>query len=313
MLVELPMHVAVCALTFHRPEGLRSLLDGLHRLEVPEGVTVSIVVVDNDEVGSGKNVVEAIRQTLGFPLTYVIESRRGIAQGRNTAVSTALSVNADFVAFIDDDEIPEANWLVDLIDVQTSTGADVVTGPVVPVFDEPPPNWVIRGAFYERPRFATGTRMTYARTSNVLIDISLLRDPWPPFDERYATTGGEDTHFFMRARLDGAHIVWSDEAVVKELVPTSRISMRWLVRRSYRRGNTLSLCLRDLQDSWPRRAKRVGASVFHMVSGVALLISSVFGGTTAWVKGMQKVAYAAGLATGLFGSTFEEYAQTHGR
>lgn len=313
MIVELSMHVAICALTFHRPEGLSSLLAALNLLRVPEGVTVSIVVVDNDEFGSGEAIVESAGASLAFPLTYVIEARRGIAQARNAAVAAAISGDADLVAFIDDDEVPDADWLTGLLEVQASTGADVVTGPVVPAFAEEPPDWVEQGKFYDRPRFPTGTRLTYARTSNVLIAARLLRDPWPPFDERYATTGGEDTHFFMRVRLNGAHIAWADDAVVRELVPPSRISVGWLVRRAYSRGNTLSLCLRDLQDSWPRRVKRVAAAAVEVGGGVALLATGPFRGKAVRVAALQKLAYGAGLASGLVGSTYQEYAQTHGR
>lgn len=306
------MKVAICALTFHRPDGLRALLGALSVLEVPDGVDVSIVIVDNDEVASGRPVVDSLRSSTMQPVEYVVEERRGIAQARNAAVRVALSQGADFVAFIDDDEVPDPKWLKNLLVCQAETGADVVTGPVIPLFDEAPPEWVLKGDFYERPRFPTGTRIMYARTSNVLIRGGLLSDPWPPFDERYGITGGEDTHFFMRARLAGAHIVWADEAMVSELVPASRISVNWLVRRAYSRGNTLSLCLLDLQNSWPRRAKRVAASLVQIGQGVGLVAMSALKGKAVYVAGLQKVAYGAGLASGLFGSAYEEYSSTHG-
>lgn len=307
------MHVAVCALTYHRPEGLASLLAALSRVCLPEGVTVSVVVVDNDPFGSGGPIVEEARGDLNLPLVYQVETRRGIAQARNAAVRAALSSGADLVAFIDDDEMPDPQWLLELLKVHEAAQADVVTGPVIPVFSETPPEWVEKGAFYDRPRFPTGARLTYARTSNVLIASHLLREPWPPFDERYGTTGGEDTHFFMRVRLGGARIVWADDAAVRETVPQSRVSVRWLVRRAYSRGNTLSLCLRDLQDSWPRRAKRVAAAVVEVLRGVGLLVASAFRGKATRVAGLQRVAYGAGLASGLVGSAYEEYSRTHGR
>ncbi len=271
-----------------------------------------MVVVDNDELGSGEPIVEKACLVSSLSLHYVIEPRRGIAQARNAAVATALTLQPDFVAFIDDDEMPDDNWLIELLKVQASENADVVTGPVIPVFSETPPSWVEQGKFYDRPRFATGTRLTYARTSNVLIAAHLLRDPWPPFDERYGITGGEDTHFFMRVRLGGAFIFWADEAVVRETVPISRISVRWLLNRAYSRGNTLSLCLRDLQDSWQRRAKRVVAAIVEVLSGGFFLAVSPIRGKAATVAALQKIAYGAGLASGLVGSTYEEYAQTHG-
>ncbi len=306
------MHVSICALTYLRPHGLGSLLAALNHLNVPEGVEITVVVVDNDEQRSGESIVESARATLIFPIHYRVEERRGISPARNTAVETALSCKADFVAFIDDDEVPDANWLSELLKIQESENADVVTGPVLTKFVEPPPAWVEKGGFFNRPRFPTATRINYARTSNVLVASKWLSDPWPPFDERYAMTGGEDTHFFMRIRLDGAHIVWADEAIVAEEVPSSRISTSWILRRAYRRGNTLSTCLLDLQDSWPRRAKRVGAATYEVLGGLALLVVGPFRGKAAMITALQKMAYGAGLASGLVGMTYKEYTKTHG-
>jgi hypothetical protein len=116
----------------------------------------------------------------------------------------------------------------------------------------------------------------------------------------------------MRLALDSALIVWADDAVVVETVPESRMSASWLVRRAYRRGNTLSLCLRSLRDTWPRRIKRVVASVCHIAPGVIVAGTGVVRGRSAVVAGMQRVAFGAGLATGLLGSRYEEYRTIHG-
>mgnify|MGYP001620127384 CR=1 FL=1 len=311
MLRVLPMHVAICALTFCRPDGIRCLLAGLGRLHEPSGATVEVIVVDNDEARSAEAVVQAAAGTIRWPVQYIVEPRRGIAQGRNRAVAAAHAAGADFVAFIDDDEVPSPAWLDELLRVQVATHAGVVTGPVVPVFQEPPPAWVVQGAFFERPRFPTGERLTYARTSNVLIEGSLMRDTATPFDERFGLSGGEDTHFFMRVRLGGAHIVWADGAMVSELVPATRVSVRWLVRRAYRRGNTLSLCLRDLSDSWPRRGRRVAGGILQVALGTVRLASAVAGRARA-VAGLAQIAYGVGLVTGLVGVRYEEYRTVHG-
>ena len=171
--------------------------------------------------------------------------------------------DADFVAFLDDDEIACREWLAELLRVQRSTGADVVTGTVLPAFEVDPPTWMVDGGFFERRRYPTGHRLPYARTSNVLIAAPVIAAAGPaPFAEALALNGGDDTHFFMRAHDQGFSIVWADDAVVHETIPASRLSARWLLMREYRRGNTLSLCLRDLHDSPvpPRAAGRPGAA-----------------------------------------------------
>jgi len=303
--------VAVCVATLHRPLGLRALLGSLADMELPPHVRLTVVVVDNDAEASASPVVEELRGRVRGDLTYVVEPRRGIPFARNAAV--AATGDVDWVAFVDDDEVVARDWLAELLRVAREHAADVVTGTVLPRFVEPPPEWARAGGFFERPRFATGTAIHYARTSNALVAAHLLRSQERPFSEALAKNGGDDTHFFQRVRLAGHRIVWADEAVVEEDVPASRVRPQWLVRREYRRGNTLSLCLRDLEDSPRRRVKRVAASAVHLLVGAGTVVSAVRGGRVALVRGTQRMAFALGLLTGLSGHVYEEYTVVHGR
>lgn len=305
--------VAVCALTCRRPVGVRMLLEGIaaQRFAGP-APDVRVVIVDNDAEGSGRATVEEIASGgFPFPLTYAIETVRGIPFGRNRALAEAGDV--DLVAFIDDDEVPAPDWLDRLLVTRAATGADVVAGPVLPVFETPPPDWVREGRFFDRRRHATGERIHYARTSNVLIASHVHAAHERPFPEKMANNGGDDTYFFMRAALEGHAIVWADDAVVTEEVPASRVDVRWLMRREYRRGNTLSLCLRALEDSVPRRVKRVGAGVAHIAAGALAVPLGLVRGRRTAVAGLQRVWFGAGLLSGLTGHVYQEYTTIHGR
>jgi succinoglycan biosynthesis protein ExoM len=302
--------VAVCAATLHRPAGLAALLDSLGALVVPDNVELTVVIVDNDAAASARPVVDAARERIQASLVYVTEPQRGIPFARNRAVAAAGDV--DWIAFVDDDETVDERWLAELLRVAEEYSADVVTGTVLPRFENPPPRWALRGRFFERRRFPTGTAIHFARTSNVLIAARLLRSVDRPFSEAMANNGGDDTHFFQRVRLGGGRIVWADEAVVVETVPASRVRARWLIQREFRRGNTLSLCLRDLEDSPYRRAKRVAAAGVHAGTGLALLVASAVGGRTTLVRGAQRVALGMGLLSGLTGHVYQEYSVVHG-
>lgn len=303
--------VAVCVATLHRPVGLGALLASLAALDVPADIDLTVVVVDNDAQASARAVVETWRDRIPGEVVYVIEERRGIPFARNRAVASAGEV--DWVAFVDDDETVARDWLAELLRVAREHDADVVTGTVLPQFVEPPPDWAVSGGFFERPRFPTGTTIPYARTSNALVASHLLAADGPrPFNEAMANNGGDDTHFFQRVRLAGGRIVWADDAVVAESVPVTRVRPRWLLQREYRRGNTLSLCLRDLEDSPARRLKRVGAAGFHAAAGVATVLTSPLRGRVALLRGGQRVWFAAGLLTGLTGHVYQEYSVVHG-
>src|SRR5919107_3475810 len=116
-----PERVAVCACTYLRPRGLARLLEGLAALEVPDGVAVEVVIVDNDAAGSGRSVVDAAREGFPFPLRYVVEPARGIVAARNAAVAEASADGPVPVAFLDDDEWPAPRWLAELLRVAEAT------------------------------------------------------------------------------------------------------------------------------------------------------------------------------------------------
>lgn len=304
--------IAACALTLDRPLGLKALLAGLAAQERPgEDVDIVVVIIDNDPAGGARAIIDALRPTFPWDLRYDVESTRGIPFGRNRAVRVAGSV--DFVAFLDDDEVPDRRWLAELWAVQRATAADVVTGTVLPHFEQEPAAWVLEGRFFERPRFATGTEITYARTSNVLIGSHVFpRGEARPFNEAMGLNGGDDTHFFMRARLAGHRIVWADDAIVVEDVPSTRVTVRWLLRREYRRGNTLSLCLRDLVPSRLRWARRAVNGTWRIASGLLLLPPSAIGGKAHAVRALRRVSLGAGYLSGLVGMRFDEYTEHHG-
>jgi succinoglycan biosynthesis protein ExoM len=295
--------VAICVATYARPEGLRRVLASLAALE-PAADDVRVVVVDNDAAGSAREAVEGLSD---FPwrLEYAVEPRRGISAARNEAVRRAGGV--DFVAFVDDDEWVERTWLAELLCAQERTGADVVVGPVVPAFETPPPSWFAKGRFLQPYEHGPDELLWYAYTGNALVRRGLLEPADAPFSERFGLLGGEDTHFFMRVYKKGAKIVWAQGARVHESIPAERLSESWLVRREYRRGNTLSLCLRDLEDSPLRRVKRVGHGMFRIGQGAALTLASPLGGRATLVRGLQRIAFGTGLLTGLGLHSFRAY------
>lgn len=304
------MWVAVCAITYRRPEGLELLLkalDGLTFGGAPPDL--EIIVVDNDPGESARTVCESAG--LRWPLRYLVEPRRGIPYARNTAVAAAGEKGANFVAFVDDDEVPEPAWLWELLRVQRAHAADVVCGPAAPFFDGEVPGWVVRGGFFERARFPTGRSLepAFVATNNVLVRSEVFQKLGEePFDARFALSGGSDTHLFMRARKDGFTMVWADGAVVHDRIPASRANARWILRRAYRFGNTLSLCERDLEPSWRTRLLRVAKSGKQISQGLLLLLASVFVGRRALVGALRHLCRGAGMLAGLAGLRYEEYA-----
>lgn len=228
-------HINVCILTFQRPEYLRRTLNALNAQETGDLFTYSVVVVDNDALASARSTVSQFTSLGGHPVTFVVEPQKNIACARNAAV---LQSRGEYIAFIDDDEYAAGDWLLKLFETCKNAGVDGVLGPVRPYFDSPPPAWITKGAFFERPSHPTGMILSWSqtRTGNVLFLRGILPENEAPFRVELGTAGS-DMDFFRRLMERGRVFVWCEEAVVFEVVPPSRSRLSYLLKRALMRGS----------------------------------------------------------------------------
>lgn len=232
MIDERP-HITVCVCTYKRQRLLTKLLKELANQDSDDLFSYSIVVVDNDRLGSAEGVIADFRAASSVDVSYEIEPRQNICLARNKGIDRA---SGEFVAFIDDDEFPARRWLVNLFQTCRLDGVAGVLGPVKSYFDERPPAWVMKGKFYDRPTHPTGFVIDWpeSRTGNVLLKTGILKADEAPFNPDFHRGG--DTDFFRRMIESGHMFVWCDEAVVYEIVPPSRWTRSFMLKRALLRG-----------------------------------------------------------------------------
>ena len=227
--------ISVCICTLKRPELLSRTLAKLENQKTAGLFNYSVVIADNDSLASAQQVVATFSSGSGVPVAYCVEPERNIALARNKALQQA---DGDLIAFIDDDEFAAEDWLFNLFQTYLVSGAAGVLGPVKPYFESEPPSWVKKGRFFERPAYATGYKLNWeeSRTGNVLFRRDILDGLDIPFRSNF-DTAGEDMDFFRRAMEKGHSFVWCNEAVAYEVVPSSRCTRSYLLRRALLRGS----------------------------------------------------------------------------
>ncbi len=277
---ELP-HISVCICTFKRPVLLRRLLETLSAQKTGALFTYSIVVVDNDQAGSGR---EPSLRSFGVPLRYCVEPKQNIAMARNRAIQ---NVTGDYVAFIDDDEFAPPHWLYTLYTTLSQHDADGILGPVDPHFEDGAPRWVIEGGFYHRPSYSTGMVLPWSkcRTGNVLLKRKLFDDDAVPFKPECLS--GEDQDFFRRKIEGGKTFIWCHEAPALESVPQVRWRRGFLIRRALFRG-VFAQRNHGLQP-----VRLLQAIISTPLYAIALPIALLFG-QAKFMKCVFKLSYHAG-------------------
>ena len=231
---DVSAHVSVCVCTFRRPKSLRQLLGALAAQRTSGRFTFDIIVVDNDRSETARPVCERFQTISRIPVGYYVEPVQNIALARNRAVGQA---TGDYVALIDDDELPADGWLLRLFEARERCQSDGVLGPVLPFYEEEPPSWVVKGRFHERPQHQTGEvlRWDQTRTGNVLLRRAVFGLIQGPFRAEFGM-GGEDRDFFKRAISRGCRFVWCADAHVRELVPIARCRRSFMLKRALLRG-----------------------------------------------------------------------------
>jgi glycosyltransferase involved in cell wall biosynthesis len=220
--------------TYRRTAMLAELLGAL-RPQLRDHA-VEVIVVDNCPDASAKEVV---RGEGDAALRYVHEKRSGVVHARNTGVAAA---SGAYVIFLDDDEVPCIGWL-DAWMSQADGRTDMSFGRIAPRLLAPCPAGLIDQVtrnFSRDMRKATGEDIShlwaYLGTGNAMFHKARCLNQPTPFDLRFNSRGGEDVWLIRRLVLEGRRLIWNNEAMVEELVPDDRMSLRSLRIRRFNQG-----------------------------------------------------------------------------
>lgn len=224
--------VGVC--TFRRP-AVAETLASLGRQALPAGVALRVIVADNDEAPSAEATVREAASRAGLDLAYVHAPARNICVARNACLEAA---TGDFLAFIDDDETATPGWLAALLAEARHGGWDAVLGPVKAVYGDDAPRWIASGDFHSTRPVEVEGRILKGYAGNVLIRRSAIESRGLRFDLALGRQGGEDDDFFYRLTDAGGTIGYAPDALAYEPVPPGRASLKWLLKRSFRTGQT---------------------------------------------------------------------------
>lgn len=300
--------IAIAVLTFRRQTELAALIPLLltQAASVEQVADAHVLVVDNDPGRSAESVVVSFADQ---SVVYAHEPKPGIATARNRALS--VSAATDLLVFIDDDEIPAADWLRNLLTTYNEYESVGVVGNVLREYEVEPDPWILAGRYFDRDPIETGVRVHAAGTGNLLLDLNQVRryDVW--FDPIFGLSGGSDTLFTSQLVRAGGELVWCADAPVYEQIPASRLSRRWVVTRAFRIGNGGSRTALALATSTSERSavrlKEVGAGLARIGGGgLKYVVGKATRNMELDARGTRTLVRGAGRLTGAFGYHYDK-------
>jgi glycosyltransferase involved in cell wall biosynthesis len=230
--VDVSVVMCTCNRGHMLPEALQSLLS----LRA-DGVRYEIVVVDNASVDNTAEIVRGMAENSPVPLRLVHESTPGGAYAHNRGISAAAG---EWIAWFDDDEIADPQWLSALLDTAKRQNVISVGGAVklrfVDGHSRPLGRAVRRllgesnGWHAQRPY----SRKEGPGSGNQLLHRKVF-DRIGDYDVQY-NRRGYDTDFYRRMREAGIDSWYTPHAIVQHMTPPSRLELDYLRRTSWDNG-----------------------------------------------------------------------------
>jgi len=238
------LRASVLICTYNRAGGLKAALEGLARQTLSAG-EFEVVVVDNNSTDNTVEVVQTAAKTVPYPVRYVLETRQGKCWALNTGIAAA---RADIVACLDDDCVPDPNWLAEIVRAFERTEVGVLGGPCRSVFSDAVRRDSFRVFLAERffGDFAPYADFTEVFDQDLPLGMNLafrkaVAAQVGGFDVRLgprpkAHLGREETAFIRAAQKAGYRVFYSPSMVMWHHIEDRRVSWETVRRQAYFSG-----------------------------------------------------------------------------
>lgn len=290
---------------------LRTAIQSVGQLVLPEGFSFTLLVIDNYPSEDVRRVIQEETQTLNFPVEYVPEETRGLVYARNRVLIEAERLNIDYLAMFDDDDYLDSQWLVTMVDCMYKYDATVVFGRMEFKW---PKSMTLEDEIrfvYDNPfgNIKTGDLRARCGTGNTLFDFSFIQKHQLRFHPMFNLTGGEDSHFTESMTLLGARIIRCNEAIIYSDVVQERATEEFIWSRRYNVGYVTFIKDKLLFG----KARTVRKALWLIIKdSYKILISSFSKSRKVQVKRKRKRIELKGLIDAMTGVKYESYAKTDG-
>jgi len=226
-----PTTISVIVPTYNRESWIGEAIRSLLSQETSDQFSYDIHVVDNASSDGTADVVERLAAESPIKIHYHFQELPGDAPTRNLGVAQSAG---QWLAFFDDDQLAEPNWL-DALWSATSDGQRPIVGGAVHLHlgdqELAALDPLCRAALRETRLYPS--QRSYRRnhlpgTGNALVSRAIFT-AIGEFDESM-TGGGSDCDFFTRARDAGFPLWYTPDAIIRHRVSAERLTpefLRW--------------------------------------------------------------------------------------
>ena len=300
--------IVICVPTCMRPQMLGECLRSIANSRMPPDFETRLTVIDNDAKESAREMFSSLR--FPFAARYIVEPRRGLCAVRNRALDETQKENADYLAFCDDDQIVDKNWLCALVDGMNETGADAIGGYVVDVYADGKTPWWVRDSKITPDESAKITKAGFP-TNLLLMKARVFAEL--RFDDDFNLTGAEDYDFSRRAMLKGFVSATTGKAKATAEAHPSRLTLRNHFMTQWQRQTGYVLSHRKTGGALAA-ARFLPKGIVKLAKGALCGALGVFLGKKMMRRALKNIIAGSGMCYGVFAAgNFQKYANIDGR
>lgn len=233
------MDISIIICTRNRADSLRQTLESIRGVEIPQGMQVEFLLVDNGSTDHTRQVVEGF-QFPGVEVRYIHEPEKGLSRARNRALQES---KGDILLWTDDDVRVPVDWVVHHYGPYSLEEVAAVQGAVTLRFEGSAPDWldkVQRGflaetfwgdeSIYPLEADLVGANMSFRKNITSAIGV---------FDEILgAGRAGfwDDTQFSRRLRAKSYKQFYQPKARVEHVISAQRLNHAYFRDVAFRNG-----------------------------------------------------------------------------
>jgi len=236
-------YVSIIIPTYNRAKMLPITLDSFIAQDYPRD-RFEIIVANNNSTDDTQQVLDSYCSKQS-QFKSILESRQGVHYARNSAARTA---HGEILYFTDDDMIADRLLLSELVKVfDLDPMIASATGKIIGKFDVPPPEWVTRHLinYYlsltelERPEevIVSPDDLVFSCHQAIRRDLFFQSGGFNPENTAGVWIGDGETGLGIKLKQAGYKFAYTPKSVIYHMIPQSRTTLSYLVKRLGNQGN----------------------------------------------------------------------------
>ena len=253
------MKLDVVVPTYNRSQLLRRTISSLLNAPRPEGLDVTIIIVDNNSKDDTELAVRAIPQPADRRLTYIKETNQGLSHARNGGIRAG---TGDIIGFLDDDEEIGEDWFRVVAREFANDSTDFIGGPYLANWAAPAPSWLppgyhaVIGVIDPKPRAPFGGNFTGILMGGNAVIRRRAFDQVGFYSPKLGRSGkglltDEDAEMYRRLQAAGLRGMYTPDLVIYHHIPADRLTRKYHRRWCYWRGVSQGYGDRETKEQVP--------------------------------------------------------------